>query len=822
MSINDLIFYIASLLAIAFAAWGLFFLWYLKSKKERDVSGGLGLQLFLISTPEGTLIEKGGDEQQIIKNFISKMEQFLSGLVSIKKEGMAGSFWKQPVFTLEIAAHNRGTEIFFYVAFPRVYDKLLESRLHGAFPDAKIEKVDDYNIFNSTGATAGGVVASVSTEILPIKTYQNLTSDPLETVSSPFSKIDEYGEGAAVQIVLRPDAKHVAERAHEAAAKVKEGKSRKEVLGEDIAMREIKKFIKPQKPEDKNKSVGHDESLAKLLEEKGGKVIFECNIRYLASSQHPDQADSLAKNLAASFQQFQNPEGNSLKPKELSGGELRSLIEKFSFRLFDEKNIIHLNVEEIASIYHFPYMKKSASTVRMLRAQEAAPPVNLPKEGVLIGESKYRGETKNIFIKKDDRRRHFYSIGQTGTGKSTLMQKMIIQDIQNGEGVAVIDPHGDLIDKILGHIPKERADDVIYFDPGDIQRPMGLNMLEFDPRYPEQRSLIVNELLEIFNKLFNMSVAGGPMFEQYFRNATMLVMEDPESGNTLMEVERVLADKAFREYKLSKSKNIVVETFWKQIADKAGGEASLANMVPYVVSKFDTFLANEIMRPIIAQQHSAFNVRDVMDQKKILLLNLSKGKLGELNSSLLGLIMVGKILMAALSRVDTPESERKDFYLYIDEFQNVTTKSIATILSEARKYKLSMTITHQFIGQLEEEIKKAVFGNVGTMAAFRIGNDDAEYMEKQFAPTFSAKDLLNIDNLNAYVKLLIDGQTSKPFNMFIPFPPKGNDEITNYIKALSRQKYSRPREEVEEEIRKRHQGLNQPKPSTPAESSKMT
>ncbi|MDO8523104.1 MAG: type IV secretion system DNA-binding domain-containing protein [bacterium] len=810
MSLDNLIFYIFTLLAFAFVAWALFFWWYLKSKRMRDVSGGLGLQLFLISAPEGTLIEKGGDEQQIIKNFISKMEQFLSGLVSIKKEGIGSSLWKQPVFTLEIAAHNRGTEIFFYVAFPRIYDKLLESRLHGAFPDAKIEKVEDYNIFNSAGATAGGIVTSAMTEILPIKTYQNLTSDPLETVTAPFSKIDEYGEGAAVQIVLRPDAKHVAERAHEAAIKVKEGKSRKEVFGEDQAMREIKKFIKPSKPEDKKQSAGHDEGLAKLLEEKGGKVIFECNIRFLASATNAEKADAIARNLSASFQQFQNPEGNSLKPKELSGAKLRSLIEKFSFRTFDESNMIHLNIEEIASIYHFPYMKKSASTVRMLHAQEAAPPVNLPKEGILIGESKYRGETKNIFIKKDDRRRHFYSIGQTGTGKSTLMQKMIIQDIQNGEGVAVIDPHGDLIDKILGHIPKERAEDVIYFDPGDIQHPMGLNMLEFDPRYPEQRSLIVNELLEIFNKLFNMSVAGGPMFEQYFRNATMLVMEDPASGNTLLEIVRVLSDKVFRDYKLSKSKNIVVDTFWKQIAEKAGGESALANMVPYVVSKLDTFLANEIMRPIIAQEHSAFNVRDVMDQKKILLLNLSKGKLGDINSSLLGLIMVGKILMAALSRVDTPESERKDFYLYIDEFQNVTTKSIATILSEARKYKLNMAITHQFIGQLEEEIKKSVFGNVGTICSFRIGSDDAEYMEKQFAPVFAAKDLLNIDNLNAYIKLLIDGQTSKPFNMFIPFPPKGNDEIAGYIKQLSRQKYSRPREEVEEEIRKRHQALNKP------------
>ena len=304
-----------------------------------------------------------------------------------------------------------------------------------------------------------------------------------------------------------------------------------------------------------------------------------------------------------------------------------------------------------------------------------------------------------------------------------------------------------------------------------------------------------------------MSVAGGPMFEQYFRNSTALVLEDPESGSTLLEISRVLSDKAFRDHKLSKSKNIVVNMFWQQIAEKAGGESSLANMVPYVVSKIDTFLSNEILRPIIAQQHSAFNIRDVMDRKKILLLNLSKGKLGELNSSLLGLIMVGKILMAALSRVDIPEGERKDFYLYIDEFQNVTTKSIATILSEARKYKLNLIITHQFIGQLEEDIKKAVFGNVGTLTAFRIGTDDAEYIEKQFAPTFTAKDLLNIDNLNAYIKLLIDGQTSKPFNMFIPFPPKGNDEIAGYIKELSRQKYSRPREEVEEEIRTRHQGV---------------
>ena len=519
----------------------------------------------------------------------------------------------------------------------------------------------DYNIFHPTGATAGAVVLSSESTILPIKTYQKLNIDPLETITAPFSKVDEFGEGASIQIVLRPAGEEIQKRAHTAARRLKEGESRKDVLAKNSFWDDLKKFMFPKTDKEKQKPLAVDEDLAKLFEEKSGKVIFEANIRIVASSKNTNEADEILRNISGSFSQYQNPEGSSLKIKELGGKALRSMIEKYSFRLFDEKNKIYLNVEELSSIYHFPYLKRAASQVRMLKSQESAPPVNVPKEGISIGLSKYRGEEREIRIKKDDRRRHFYSIGQTGTGKSTLMLKMIIQDIQNGEGIAVIDPHGDLIDKVLGHIPKERADDVIVFDPGDVPHPMGLNMLEYDTKYPEQKSLIVNELFEIFNKLFNMSVAGGPMFEQYFRNSTALVLEDPESGSTLLEISRVLSDKAFRDHKLSKSKNIVVNMFCQQIAEKAGGESSLANMVPYVVSKIDTFLSNEILRPIIAQQHSAFNIRDVMDRKKILLLNLSKGKLGELNSSLLGLIMVGKILMAALSRVDIPEGERKDF-----------------------------------------------------------------------------------------------------------------------------------------------------------------
>jgi len=784
----------------------IFFAWYSRYKKINNIGSGFGLQLFLISIPESQ--KTGENLTEALKNFISEMEKFISGLSGLKAGNFRKAFWGAPAFTFEIAAHNTGNEIFFYVSFPRKLANLLQNQLHGAFPDAKIEAVHDYNIFNPVGASIAASVTLEENSHLPIKTYQKFSGDPLETITSAFSKLHEYGEGAALQIVLRPRPGGTKKEAHQLIEKLKEGKTRKDLFdrkGNFEIAGDIFKKPKQKKPEAAAKP--HDEEAVKMLEEKSSKMIFDANIRILSSAATSEDAERILNELEAIFLQYANPGGNSFKVKELSGWALKSAIENFSFRIFDDKYAIPLSVEEVASVYHFPFSKKAAPQVRTLKSREAPPPVNAPKEGIILGKSSFRGESLDIRISKDDRRRHFYIIGQTGTGKSVLMQNMIAQDIRNGEGVAVIDPHGELIEKVLGLIPKERAEDVVYFNPGDTAYPMGLNMLEFDPERPEQRSLIVNELLEIFNKLYNMSVAGGPAFEQYFRNATMLVMEDPQSGNTLLEIVRVFADKAFREYKLSKSKNIIVNTFWRQIAEKATGEQSLQNYGPYVTNKFDTFLSNEIMRPIIAQEKSAFNVRDVMDQKKILLLNLSKGRLGDLNSSLLGLIMVGKILMAALSRVDVDESKRPDFYLYIDEFQNVTTKSIATILSEARKYRLDMVITHQFIGQLEEDIKKAVFGNVGSLCSFRIGSDDGEYMEKQFEPIFASQDLLNIDNFNAYLKLLIGGQTSKPFNFKTIPPEKGNTEIATYIKQLSRQKYGRPREEVEEEIRRRHQGI---------------
>ena len=412
-----------------------------------------------------------------------------------------------------------------------------------------------------------------------------------------------------------------------------------------------------------------------------------------------------------------------------------------------------------------------------------------------------------IRMTPEDRLRHFYVIGQTGTGKTHILKKMIIQDIQNGDGVCFIDPHGSDIQDILDYIPPERIDDVIYFDPSYTERPMALNMLEYDLRYPEQKSFVINELMGIFNKLFDMKVGGGAMFEQYFRNAAGLVMEHPESGNTLLEIGRVLGDKSFRDMKLRYCNNPIIKQFWVN-AEKTTGEQGLENFIPYITSKFDVFISNEIMRPVVAQQKSSSNFREIMDNKKILLVNLSKGRLGEINANLIGLVLVGKILMAALSRVDSLGQKLPPFYLYIDEFQNVTTDSISPILSEARKYGLGLTIAHQFIAQLDEGIKDAVFGNVGSMATFRISFEDAQYLEKRFLPQFNADDIMKIPNRNAYLQMIGNGKPLAPFNIeTMPLEAIGKRNppaIAEKIKQLSYLRFGKPKAEVDADIMRRY------------------
>lgn len=774
--------------------------------KDR-ISKSLRMALYEVLIPE-SLDERGG---QSLKEIISGMEQFYAGMLSISNKDEKDNW-----MVLEIANANYSQEIVFYVSIPESKKMLFEKQILSIFNSAKIsERRDDYNIFNEAGFTAAAFAKSSKNSIFPIKTYEKFDHDPLNVILSSFSKVNKDGEGAAIQLVWRPVGDTYINKYKDALKNIEKGEPLKEAINipESVGgevMKTFKDLLSSSKKKDDAdyKEEKIDEVAVQNIREKIESQIVKCNLRVVASASTEPEAKEILENIKSSFNQFNNTVGNTIEWQDAKKGDLRNLVKNFSFRVFNDDENIPLNLKEVTTLIHFHTLAlKTSEGLRQSRSSTAPAPLDLGDEGILLGINKHRNINTEVRIAEDDRLRHFYCIGQTGTGKSTLLKNMIIQDIQMGNGVCMIDPHGSDIQNVLANIPKERMQDVIYFDPSFTERPMALNMLEYDDKFPEQKTFVVNELFSIFRKLYgNVPESMGPAFEQYFRNSALLVMEDPASGNTLVDMSRVLSDKAYRTLKLSRCKNPLITQFWTN-AEKTSGEQGLANYVQYVTNKFDVFLANEIMRPIIAQEKSSFNFRDIMDNKKILLVNLSKGRLGDINANLLGLILVGKILIAALSRTDSFGKDFPPFYLYIDEFQNITTDSISTILSEARKYKLSLNIAHQFIAQLEENIKNSVFGNVGSICAFRVGAEDSEVLEKQFAPTFVQNDLMNIDNRNAYLRMLVNGKPAKPFNIEISAPSVGDLESIENIKSLSYTKYGKDKKEVEDLILEKYKSI---------------
>lgn len=768
--------------------------------------------LYEVSLPDVRNDFKKEGGQRPLKELLSAMEQFYSGMMSIADAGKKQGDSKNHM-AIELSVADGSEEFVFYVSVPSAKADLFEKHILSVFPNAKIEvKNDDYNIFNMDGISVGSIATYGKNEIYPIKMYDEFDHDPLNVVLNSLSKISRDGEGAAIQIIFSQVGDYYTKLFKDSLDKIRKGDKLKDAI--DIrhtmwghfakAAGEIGKEISSthEKKPDEKKDYTIDQIALEQITKKISTSVIESNIRIVASASSRPRAEQILSDLESGFNQFTNTLGNEFKWKKLEKAKLEKLLHDYSFRIFNKEEILPLSIKELSTVMHFPVSAgTNAPQLKQSKAGTAPAPLDLPREGVLLGKNLHRNVEQLVYMAPEDRLRHMYVIGQTGVGKSSILKNLIMQDINNGDGVCFIDPHGSDVQDILSKIPKHRYDDVIYFDPSHVDRPMGLNMLEYDVRHPEQKTFVVNELFSIFQKLYGgVPESMGPMFEQYFRNATMLVIEDPESGCTLLDVSRVMAVKSFRDMKVSRCKNPIVRQFWVEIAEKTSGESGLANMVPYITSKFDVFLANDIMRPIIAQEHSSFNFREIMDKKKILLVNLAKGKLGDINSNLIGLIVVGKILMAALSRVDSFGKDMPPFYLYIDEFQNITTPSISTILSEARKYKLSLTMAHQFIGQLDDKIKASVFGNVGNMVVYRVGAEDAEYLEKQFEPTFTAKDIMNIDNFNAYVKMLSHGKPTKPFNIQMMPQTAGNPDIVENLKQLSYLTYGQDREMVEDSI----------------------
>ena len=736
---------------------------------------------------------------------IAVAEQMFAAIAGTYKHGISGWFAGQPRFSFEIIAKDG--KILFYVGMPRQLRSYVEKQIQGYYPDAHFEANDGFVVFAEGLSTASTVLKQKKQYFLPLKTYKNQESEPLNAITNAMGKIGEYSR-INIQLLVEPRSDRWRMKSAQAAKAVAEGKpllTETSIFGKILyGISQVVQGARSGNKDQSGQSSAHlyrtpiQDQQMKLMQEKASKVGMYAQIRLTTLAQSKADADQTLQTIEQSFSEFTLGEGNGLEEGSVfNQNKLQAAVALREF--YGPKSLF--NTEELASIFHFPNFHIDTPNVQWLPSKILPPPVNLPNEGVILGKSVYRGVEKMVQLKDDDRRRHMYMIGKTGVGKTTVFLNMIEQDIKAGKGVCYIDPNGDAIQDILKIIPKERAEDVVLFDPSDTSRPMGLNMLEWTR--PEDRDFLVAEWLEIFYKLFDPNRTGmvGPQFEHWGRNASLTVMSIP-GGGTLIDIPRLFTDDGFREYAVSFVKDPVVLAFWnEQMAKMADFHKS--EMLNYFSSKFGRFMTNDLMRNIIGQPKSSFDIRKMMDDGKIFLVNLSKGKIGDTNSFLLGMVLVSKMQVAAFNRADTPEEQRKDFYLYVDEFQNFTTQTFKTILSEARKYRLNLSITNQYIAQLPEDIRDAVIGNTGTLISFRVGAQDAEFVSKEF-PNVSENDLVNLTFASTYAKILIDGTPTKPFSMrTIKSPTAADPVMAEAIRQLSRLRFGLSRKEVEAEFSRR-------------------
>ncbi len=709
---------------------------------------------------------------------ISAADQLYAALSGIagKVHFLKKWFASRNFVSFEIVAFPEN--IRFYVVTPQKIAELVEKQINGAYPDAEIIEVKDYHIFPENSKVSYTSLKLKEDNYKPIKTYEELNTDSISVITSSMSKLKK-GEAIAYQVIITPAGTAWRNKGKKFVNKVRDNNS------------------DPEK-----KKINIDDEVLSGIEKKTEKVGFFTDIRVVAVSDSKDKAKSLVDSVVSSFDQFKQEGCNQLSKGKLEG---KSFIRNFVYRIPQESTI--LNTAELSTIYHFPNQTVKTPHIHWLLSKRAPAGPEVSSKyttgSVHLADSIYRDTKKKIYLKINDRRRHVYIVGKTGAGKSNFLQRNILQDIYNGHGLAFLDPHGDAAEFIIDRIPPERAEDIIYFNPSDIERPIGFNIMEFDNENEKYR--IVESFLCLLDKLFDPHNQGitGPRFQQAVRNSMLTAMAKPPTS--LVEVVRIITDEKYAKTFLPFVKDDVVKRYWTdQIANTQ--EFHKSEILGHVTSKFEKFVTNKLMRNIIAQSESGFDIREIMDQGKILIVNLSKGLIGEENSQFLGLLMVPKILNAAMQRADMKEEDRRDFFLYVDEFQNFATEDFAQILSEARKYKLNLVVANQYIAQMEEKVRDAVFGNVGTIISFKVGVNDASYLQNEFEPVFDQNDLINIENYNIYTKLLVDGEYPSPFSAKVPYDPekfpKYND-IGTLIKELSRLRYGRDRNIIEDEISRR-------------------
>jgi len=791
-------------------------------REQKNYERGLKMVPLLIHLPPPSDDKEGGgrDERELIDENISKAQIMYGIIASTIEKGLKRKFYGQRHFAFEII--GSGGFVKFYAAVPVALIDVVKQAVISSYPTARLEEVPEHNIFSPVGkisGTIGGELTLKESFAYPIATYQDIKRDPIQSLLNALSDLDKE-DGVGIQILMRPADPNWRKKASEKASKKRKGKDTKKPTQEFGGwMRQI--FVATWKPpeekggggqpSDKPELSNMEQAVLDAIDDKTRHPGYETLIRVVASSNISQRSQTILNHVVASFSLFDAPGKNGFKFTPAK--DIDSFVTAYILRFFPpshNQNI--LNSVELAGIFHFPDQKNiPTSQLERQASKQVDAPRNIPSEGLLLGYNVFRGAKKPIRLSLTDRQRHMYVVGQTGTGKSTFLENLALQDMLNGEGFAFIDPHGDVAENLLAMVPKERTEDVIYFCPSEMNYPMGLNMFEFHNN--EQKDFLIQEAINMLYKLYDPQRQGiiGPRYEHWFRNAALTVMANP-SGGTFIDIPKVFTDKQYeRELKQYVTDQTVLDFWNKEMAQTSDYHKS--EVLGWFVSKFGAFLSNEMMRNIIGQTKSSFDLRDIMDNKKILIVNLSKGRTGELNSKLLGMIFVMKFQAAAMSRATIPEDQRQDFCLYVDEFQNFSTDSFATIMSEARKYHLNLIVANQFTTQLTEEIRDAVFGNMGTIVAFRIGQNDVESLSRYFQPLFDGDDLLRVPNFNTIVRTLVGGVPTQPFSMAtLPSLGKPNQKLGDALKQLSAAKYGRPKAKVEAEIFGRLATKEPPKP----------
>lgn len=808
MSIISLLPTIITTLVVATVVSVFVFTQYQKTLREaKNYERGLKMiPMYIHIPPSGEDLEANGrDERDVIEEVLSQAQVMYNIISSTATKGLKSRIYGQKHLSFEIIAHEG--LIHYYAIVPAVITDIVRQSIEAAYPTARLEEVEERNIFSQAGkmsGTIGGEFTLKKSYVYPIATYQESKRDAAGALLNALSTVTR-DDGVAVQVMFRPASESWTKNSVDAANKIKKDKGDKGsgIGGIFKPMNLMEALWKPPetkeiKPEDKQLT-SLEQSLVEAIEEKTRYPGFEMLIRVVVSSNTAARSQALLKNILAAFALFDSTTNNGFKFSVSK--DIEELVTAYIFRFFPQtvkQNI--LNSVELATIFHLPDKDDiPTSQVKRQMTKQVDGPTEVMDEGFLIGYNEFRGTKKQIRLKTDDRRKHTYFIGKTGTGKSSLLENLAFQDMMDGKGFAFIDPHGDSAEKLLGVVPKERVEDVIYFNPGDMENPVGLNLFEFETQ--DQRDFLIQEAIAMLYKLYDPGHTGiiGPRYEHWFRNAALTIMSDPK-GSTFIDVPQVFNDQAFTDEKLKYVTDRTVIDFWtKEMAQTS--DTTKSEILGWFVSKFGAFLSNEMMRNVIGQTKSGFNLRDIMDNKKILLVNLSKGRTGELNSALLGMIFIMKFQVAAMGRVDVPEEERVDFALYVDEFQNFATDSFATILSEARKYRLNLILANQFMTQLTDNIRESIIGNIGTIISGRLGITDAEILQKAFMPTFDAEDLTKLPNFQTITSVMINGVPSSAFSMnLIPPMVKPNPQLQNALKKLSAAKYGRPRAQVEKDI----------------------